>query len=109
MTRRRRSRLAALWFVAVWRFRPIWLALRHAFAPRWAVHILGPDSLTAQPSESAADARASEWNEMFAKLNARDPSPHNPLVYALTVPWPHSLRSHAAALAEHGGDPEDIC
>jgi hypothetical protein len=76
----------------------------------WCVHVLGPDTIIAQPSKAVAEARAALWNEDFAKLAAeREPSPYWPVVECRAEVYPYSATGHARGIAEHGGDPGDIC
>ncbi len=80
----------------------------------WCVHVWGPDTVIAQPSKEAAELRAKEWSEMFDRIRERFSATSAEaavavLMEAHVVPWPHSAELHAKGLAEHGGDPEDIC
>ncbi len=78
-------------------------------ATLWCIHVQGPDSLIAQPDRETADKRAAEWQAGFDALMARDPSPNDPVLKAAVIEWPGAADSHAEDLAEHGGNPEDIC
>lgn len=75
----------------------------------WCVHILGPDTMIAQPDRETAERRAAEWNRMFAELGAKNSSPHDPKLEARVVAWPYTAASHAADVLMHGGSPKDIC
>ena len=75
----------------------------------WCVHVLGPDTVIAQPDKQTAEKRAGEWNAGIAKMQARDPSQYDPKLECVVEPWPWTADGHAKELAEHGGKPEDIC
>ena len=69
------------------------------------VHVLGPDTLIAQPDMETAKRRAEEWNASFPKRRVP-----NDIVFRCEVePWPYSAKAHADDLAHHGGSPDDIC
>lgn len=79
----------------------------------WCVHVWGPDTVIAQPSKAVAEARAALWNEDIEPTKRdflkRHPGSEPPLLECHVAKWPHSKKSHAKGLAEHGGEPEDIC
>lgn len=75
----------------------------------WCVHVLGPDSLIAQPDKASAERRAAEYNEQFRRLLSRDPSPNDPVLRAEVEVWPWVPEAHAEGIAEHGGNPKEIC
>src|SRR5688572_1530934 len=76
----------------------------------WCVHVHGPGTIIAQPDYATAVRRAQEWIAVFAKVReSREPSPYGPIMHCNVEPWPYGPEAHAAALAEHGGAPEDIC
>ncbi len=68
----------------------------------WCIHVAGPDTVIPQPDKDTAVRRASEWN---AQMSDRAQA----LICCRAMPWPYSRESHAASLAKHGGQPEDIC
>ena len=78
-------------------------------ADLWCVHVLGPDTVIPQPDFWTAAERAAKWSQGMLEMHRRDPSPYDPLMYCNVEPWPWSPESHAEGLAEHGGNPEDIC
>lgn len=75
----------------------------------WCVHVLGPGSVIAQPDYETAIKRAKEWNRQIDEMMSRNPHPYDPIIHCNVSPWPYSAEGHAEALAEHGGNPEDIC
>jgi hypothetical protein len=76
----------------------------------WAVHVQGPDSIIAMPDLETAELRAKEWNAMFERLAAdRGNNPFDPTVKAVVINWGRHAKSHARDLAEHGGNPKDLC
>lgn len=77
-------------------------------AELWCVHVEGPDSLIVQPDRETAERRAKKWNEGIAKSGVlnHENSPH---IHCKAIPWTGSAETHAASLAEHGGQPDDIC
>jgi hypothetical protein len=76
----------------------------------WCIFVIGPGSIIAQPSSAVAKARAELWNGDIEKmLSEREVSEYDPIVYCVPKPWTGSVEDHAAELAEHGGEPEDIC
>ncbi len=77
----------------------------------WCVHVYGPDSVIAQPDQSTAEARAKKWQEAWDAYLAKkgDSSPFDPKITWVAEAWSGSAKSHAADLAEHGGEPEDHC
>ncbi len=79
--------------------------------PLWCIHVLGPDSLIAQPDEATARERAAKWQaEWDAYLATKtDRSPYEPTITWQAEVWPLTSGAHARDLAEHGGEPEDHC
>lgn len=78
----------------------------------WAVHVQGPDSIIAMPDLETAEKRAGEWNAMFADMMAKLPESRRrfaPTMHAEVIPYTGGVRGHAKQIAEHGGNPEDIC
>lgn len=77
----------------------------------WAVHVQGPDSLIAQPDKATAEQRADEWTRMAAQVRERAIAEGMdlPNLVCVAAPWPYDPASHAEELAEHGGNPDDIC
>jgi hypothetical protein len=75
----------------------------------WCIHVIGPDTLIAQPDFWTAAERAAKWSAGMVASHQRDPSPYDPCMYCNVEPWPNSPIAHAKDLAEHGGNPEDIC
>lgn len=77
----------------------------------WCVHVLGPDSVIAQPDQVTAEARAKKWQEEWDAYLAKknDASPNDPTITWQAEEWPWDAESHAEGLAEHGGEPEDHC
>lgn len=76
----------------------------------WCVHVLGPDTLIAQPSHLAAEQFAATHNRMIEAAYSRDePSEFDPIIWCVVIPWTGSPEGHSADLARHGGNPEDIC
>lgn len=76
----------------------------------WCVHVLGPDSIIAQPDYETAVRRAQEWVVMLVKIREqRGSHPYDPIVHCNVAPHTGSAERHAEQLAEHGGNPEDIC
>lgn len=76
----------------------------------WCVHVLGPDSLIPQPDYATAVKRAQEWVAMFMEIaRSREASPYDPIMHCNVIEWDGTPEAHAAELAEHGGNPEEIC
>lgn len=76
----------------------------------WCVHVLGPDTIIPQPSRAVAEARAELWNgDIEEMMNRKGPSAFDPVIRCVAEPYPYSAKGHAEGLAEHGGEPEDIC
>ncbi len=78
----------------------------------WCVHVLGPDSIIAQPDYPTAVRRAQQWIAVFADIASRTPPEkaiYAPICHCNVIPWNGTPAEHAAELAEHGGEPEDIC
>jgi hypothetical protein len=74
------------------------------------VHVQGPDTLVAQPDRETAERRAAEQNAVIEKImEAREPSPYDPMLHCVARPWPYTAKGHAEDLAKHGGNPEDWC
>jgi hypothetical protein len=71
----------------------------------WGVHVYGPDTVIAQPDEETAMRRAHEWNKVVPKPK----HPNDPLILCVAEPWPHNAEGHAKGIAEHGGEPKEIC
>jgi hypothetical protein len=80
-------------------------------AKPWCVHVLGPDTVIAQPDEATARERAAKWQAGWDAYLAKrgDSSPNDPKITWQAAPWPHSPKAHARDLAEHGGDPKEHC
>lgn len=66
----------------------------------WALHIEGPDDILAAPSKEAAEERARQLNEIWAKAEAAQPSENWPVMNAVVVPWTGSAENHARDLAD---------
>ena len=83
-------------------------AVLRAGSELWCVHVEGPDSLIPQPDRETAERRAKEWNSGIALSGVlnHENSPH---IHCKAIPWAYTAASHAASLAEHGGQPSDIC
>lgn len=75
----------------------------------WCVNVLGPDTVIPQPDFWTAAERAAKWSSGILEMHKRDTHPYAPLMYCNVIVWPWSAESHAAGLAEHDGEPEDIC
>ncbi len=76
----------------------------------WCVHVLGPDTVIPQSSRAVAEARAELWNgDIEEMMNRRGPSAFDPVIRCVAEPYPYSAEGHARGLAEHGGEPEDLC
>ena len=77
----------------------------------WCVHVLGPDSLIAQPDQATAEQRAKAWQESWDAYLAKkgNSSPYDPKISYVAEVWPYTATAHARDLAEHGGEPEDHC
>lgn len=73
----------------------------------WCVHVQGPDSLIAQPDEVTARRRADEWNAAIQSIVSKNT--YEPAVRCVATQWPYTAAQHAEDLAEHGGEPDDIC
>lgn len=87
-----------------------WRRLASEWGPElWAVHVLGPDTIFAMPDRATAEQRAAEWNDMFKTMLSRDASPNDPKLEAVVEPYPYAAATHAEALAEHGGNPKELC
>ena len=75
----------------------------------WCIHVHGPDSVIAQPDRETALRRAHAWNSVWLLKMCADMHPHDPVLWAVPAPWPHSAAAHAASLASHGGEPSEVC
>ena len=75
----------------------------------WCVHVMGPDSIIAQPDFWTAAERAHKWSATLLERHRADPHPYDPCMFCNVEPYPYSPESHALGLAEHGGAPDDIC
>ena len=80
-------------------------------AKLWCVHVIGPDTLIAQPDLATAESRAKKWQEEWDAYLAKkgDSSPFDPKITWQVEGWPYTREAHARDLAEHGGEPKDHC
>lgn len=75
----------------------------------WCVYIYGADSNIAQPNRLLAEARAKLWQAVADQRFINDPHKYDPVFYCIVRPWEGSAESHAANLASHNGEPEELC
>jgi hypothetical protein len=63
----------------------------------WCVHVLGPDTLIAQPDQATAETRAKAWQESWDAYLAKknDSSPFDPTITYAAEQWPYTAEAHA--------------